>query len=282
MLVEKLAAKISHGRTLTPRAASTQDSSVELASVALAIEGQDLLDWGPLAISVLALLVAIGAVVLPYRRRPSLSLLEDTERTHSRVEGDEIPYLRLLVRNAKGKRSAKYARAVLDGYREAGSTEPFTRLGSPFLGWPSVGGQDSNSYVSVVFSDAARPVGLGRFSRVRVNPDNGLREREERYRQDVGAVSVVTTTEPASVIHFPDPVAAPEGRWHLHLELADDGELTDERDWLTPGAWTIRLIVGADDGDAHAYEVDLAWAGDESDAATLLSSALNRLEVRRA
>jgi hypothetical protein len=154
-----------------------------VVSVALAIEGQALLDWGPLAISIVALLVAIGAVALPYWRRPSLSLGEDTERTHSRVEGDEVPYLRLLVRNAKGKHSAKHARVVLDGYRSAESNDPFTRLGSPFLGWPSAFGQDSDSYISVVFSDAACPVGLGRFRRVRVNPDDGPREREARYRR---------------------------------------------------------------------------------------------------
>jgi hypothetical protein len=104
----------------------------------------------PLAISLVAILVAIGAVAFPYWRRPSLSLREDTEHTHSRVEGDEIPYLRLLVRNAKGKRSAKHARVVLDGYRGAESRDPFTRLGSPFLGWSSVSGQDSDSYVSMV------------------------------------------------------------------------------------------------------------------------------------
>lgn len=248
--------------------------------MALAIEGQDLLDWGPLAISIVALLVAIGAVALPYWRRPSLSLREDTERTHSRVEGDETPYLRLLVRNAKGKRSAKYARVVLDGYRRTESADPFTRLGSPFLGWPSVGGQESDSYVSVIFSDAARPVGLGRFRRVRVNPDDGRREREARYRQDLAPASVVNQpSEPAAVRHFPD---APDARWHLHLQLADGYELSDERDWLPPGAWTVRLIVGGDDGDALAYEVDLAWAGDEPDAATVLASALDRIGVRRA
>jgi hypothetical protein len=185
-----------------------------------ALDGQELLDWGPLAISLVALLVSVGAVAFPYWRRPNLSLQEDAERTHSRVEGDEIPYLRLLVRNAKGKRSAKDARVVLDGYRGAESTEPFTRLGSPFLGWPSVGGQASDSYVSVVFSDAARPIGLGRFMRVRVNPDDGRREREARYRQDLGAASVVTTSGPAPVRHFPD---APDARWHLHL--VDDASL---------------------------------------------------------
>jgi hypothetical protein len=246
--------------------------------VALALDGQDLLDWAPLIVSAVALVVSVAAVLLPYWRRPSLSLHEDPERTHSRVEGNGIPYVRLLVRNAKGKRSARNARVVLDGYRRADSTGPLTRLGSPFLGWPSIFGQDSNSYVSVVFSDAARPVGLGRFRRVRVDPDDGLREREERYTQDLTAASVAMTIGPAPIRHFAD---APDARWHLHLELADEYEIVDERDWLAPGSWTIRLIVGADDGDAHAYDVDVAWAGDEPDGEVVLKAALDSLKVRQ-
>jgi hypothetical protein len=242
--------------------------------VAVALDGQTLLDWAPLVISAVALLASIGAVLFPFWRRPSLSLHDDPERTHSRVEGDGLPYLRLLVRNAKGKRSGKQARVVLDGYRPAESTGPLTRLGSPFLGWPSAFGQDSDSYISVVFSDAARPVGLGRFARVRVNPDERL-EREERYRQDL------STPPPGPIRHFPDAQAAPDARWHLHLELADAAAITDERDWLEPGSWTVRLIVGADDGDAHAYEVDVAWIGDESDAEAVLKAALDSLKVRR-
>ena len=256
-----------------------QEWAPSVIGVALALDGQDLLDWGPLAISIIAILLSIGAVALPYWRRPNLSLREDAERTHSQVEGDGAPYVRLVVRNAKGKRSAKNARVVLDGYRRAGSTDRLTRLGSPFLGWPSVFGQDSDSYVSVVFSDAARPVGLGRFRRVRVNPDDGLLEREERYRLDLGAASVVTTSGPAPVRHFPD---APDARWHLHLELADAAEITDERDWLSPGEWTVRLIVGADDGDAHAYDIELGWDGREGDATTVLETALDSLTVRHA
>jgi hypothetical protein len=42
------------------------------------------------------------------------------------------------------------------------------------------------------------------------------------------------------------------------------------------------LIVGADDGDAHAYDVDLAWGGDEADPETVLSAALDGLTVCRA
>ena len=175
------------------------------------------------------------------------------------------------MRNAKGKRSAKQARVVLDGYRPAGSTDPLERLGSPFLGWPSAFGQDSDSYVSVVFSDAVRPVGLGRFGRVRVNPDDERREREARYTMRVGEI-----VDPGPVRHFPD---APDARWHLHLELADQFQITDERDWLSPGSWTVRLIVGADDGDARAYDVDLAWTGDEPDAQAVLRAALGSLKV---
>jgi hypothetical protein len=108
--------------------------------VVLALDGQALLDWAPLIVSAVALLVSIAAVIVPYWRRPSLSLHEDPERTHSRVEGNGLPHLRVLVRNAKGKRSAKNARVVLDGYRAATSDGPFTRLASPFLGWPSAFG----------------------------------------------------------------------------------------------------------------------------------------------
>jgi hypothetical protein len=247
--------------------------------VALAIDGQAVLDWLPVLLSGAAILISVAALIVPYLRRPSLALRDDPEQTHSHVEGDEIPipHVRLLVRNAKRRRSAKNARVVLDGYRTAGSTDPLTRLGSPFLGWPSIFGQSSDSYVSVVFSDAARPVGLGRFFRVRVNPD-GRRERVEQYRQDLGAP---TDRDTIAIRHFPDPEAAPDAEWHFHLELADNAWIKDERDWLSPGSWTVRLIVGADDGDAHAYLVDVGWKGDELDPQTVLTAALDSLSVRR-
>jgi hypothetical protein len=59
-------------------------------------------------------------------------------------------------------------------------------------------------------------------------------------------------------------------------------EITDERDWLPAGSWTVRLIVGADDGDAHANLIDLAWRGDEPDADSVLTAALDSLNVHRA
>jgi len=143
----------------------------------------------------------------------------------------------------------------------ASANDAHTRLGSPFLAWPSIFGQDSDAYVDVIFADAERPVGIGRFVRVKVGADGKL------TRDPTGPV----------VDHRDDPSAT----WYLHVELARDFTITDERDWLAPGEWTLRLLVGADDGDGHAYELDVAWDGDEQDAHAVLGAALDRCAVRR-
>lgn len=157
------------------------------------------LDWR-LAVAVVALGVSGAALFLPYWRRPNLSIRTDSERTHSRVEGNQVPHVRVLAKNKKRKRSAKQARVVLDGYRVRDSKDPLTSLSSPFLGWPSTFGQPSGSYVSVIFAGAERPVGLGQFRRVRVDPDTDLRERETHYSQDLavgsGPRSVTSQTLP--------------------------------------------------------------------------------------
>jgi hypothetical protein len=243
-------------------------------TAAAALAKGNAFDWR-LAISIAALGLSGAALALPYLRRPSLSLHRDAERTHSRVEGDRVPYLRLPVRNKKHRRSAKHARVVLDGYRAAGSQEPLTRLGSPFLGWPSVFGQESDAYVEVIFSSAERPLGLGRFARVKLDEHN-RRVRQTLYRQDLSPAPI--PEGPALILSAPE---SPEAEWHLHLELSDGYELSDERDWLSPGNWKVHLIVGADDGDAHTYEVDIAWKGDEHDSDAILAAALDGLKVRR-
>jgi hypothetical protein len=60
-----------------------------------------------------ALVAAVGAIVaailiplVTFWRRPSLSLHKDQEKILSRVEGDGLPYIRLLVKNKGWRRIA--------------------------------------------------------------------------------------------------------------------------------------------------------------------------------
>lgn len=207
--------------------------------------------------------VATFAAYLPYRRRPHLSLLEEGSSEHSRVEaetgqGGELvgrrAYLRLTVRNARRKRSAQNVRVMLDGYRTQSASSSLIRLGSPFLAWPSVFGQDDDSKVVVIFADAERPFSLGRFFSA------------ESVELGDGARAIHSLQE--------------GGKWHLRLELAAGFSIADNREWLPPGRWIIRVVVGADDGDARTYEIDLAWDADAPGADDVLSSALNQLAVR--
>jgi hypothetical protein len=223
--------------------------------------------WGtatPIAISIAALVVSIGGSIAPYYRRPKLTLREDESREHSRVEGNGIPHVRAVVENAMGKRSAKHVRVVLDGARKKGDDQ-WTRFGSPFLAWPSVFGQESDAYVDVIFAGTSRPVGIGQMMRVR--------------RTDAGKIERGYHPAGGTWIVMHDPADA-DGQWHLHLELAGNFQLTDERDWLTPGEWVLRLVAGADDGDAHTCEVHLAWRGDEPNAEMALANLLDHLAVR--
>lgn len=57
--------------------------------------------------------------------------------------------------------------------------------------------------------------------------------------------------------------------------------ILDDRDKLPPGEWVIRLLVGANDGDARRYDVHVAWSGDAIDGAVVLAEGLERLHVER-
>jgi hypothetical protein len=64
----------------------------------------------------------------------------------------------------------------------------------------------------------------------------------------------------------------------LGIEL----NVADYREYIPPGKWIVDLIVGADDGSARAYEVHVAWLGDELDPATALEYLLDHLEIKSA
>jgi hypothetical protein len=70
----------------------------------------------------------------------------------------------------------------------------------------------------------------------------------------------------------------PQGRWELRLLIGLS--LPDEREWLRPGDWTVRLVLGADETDGRGYDVDVSWDGGASDAETALNSV--QLRARRA
>ena len=68
--------------------------------------------------------------------------------------------------------------------------------------------------------------------------------------------------------------------WYLDLGELD---VNDDRDKLKPidGGYTIRLLVGADDGAARRFDVDIAWDGNPKlSPEEVLASALDHLAVR--
>jgi hypothetical protein len=211
-----------------------------------------------LVLATIALVLSLATSVVPFIRRPRVSLAADNEG-HSRVEGNDVPHLRLPISNGRWLRSARRVRVVLDGYKLLGTRDPLTRLASPFLAWPSIFGQDSDSYVEVIFPGVERPVGLGQFFKIRRDPEGRV------WREA--------------------PHLAPldqEAKWCMHLDLAGGFSITDDRDWLSPGVWSIRLIVGAEDGEARTYEVEVSWGGDQKQSADdILASAMSELKVRR-
>lgn len=213
-----------------------------------------------LVLAIIALVLTLATSVAPFLRRPRVLLAADNEG-HSRVEGNGVPHLRLPISNGRWLRSARRVRVVLDAYKMVGSRD-LTRLASPFLAWPSVFGQDGDSYVEVIFPGAERPVGLGQFFRIR-------RDAEGRVWREAGHIATYAPSDQ-------------EAAWCMHLELAGGFSITDDRDWLSPGAWSIRLIVGAEDGEARIYEIGLSWGGDPKQTADdILASAMSGLKVRR-
>lgn len=228
-------------------------------------QGDSNWDWGLTATVGTAggtTLLAIATFMVAYgTRRPKLSLdAGQAFQTHSRVESDARPHLRLVVRNLRGSRSAKGTRVLVEGYRRAGQTDLLT-LGSPSLGWPSA--PEATDASVVVFGGAGRPVGLGELWRVRLTSDGQL----ETGPMDVGDGRVVMLP-----VHRADD---PEGRWHLKLSLSHGLFIGDHREFLAPGHWIICLMVGADEADGRLYEVVISWNGD----ATTAQAALDSVEL---
>lgn len=221
--------------------------------------------------------VAALVAVMPYARRPKLELVEDTDKTHSRVETTPLgpmPYLRILAGNARRRRAAQGTRVMVEGYRPLmDNAAPLTTLGHPSLGWPSAPEADSTAAV-VVFPGGYRPIGIGRLIRVRVGADGKLM----RPTVLMNGVAV-----PGAPHYRDDSAGAPFAvGWYLWLDLTFAQDISDDRDKLPPvdGGYLIRLTIGADDGAARSFDVHIDWDSDPGQSAEqVLASALNRLAV---
>lgn len=203
-------------------------------------------------------LLAIGTFLLAYgTRRPKLTLeAGQAFATHSHVESDTRPHLRLLVRNRRGCRSAVGTRVLVDGYRRADEQE-LRRLGSPSLGWPSA--PEAADAAVVIFGGSGRPVALGELWRIRALPD-GKKELVSQLLPDGR-----TFTVPA---HRADD---PQSTWYLKLGL-HGLIIGDFREFLSPGEWVVRVVVGADEADGRAHEINVKWEGDAKDAQAAFES----------
>jgi hypothetical protein len=219
-------------------------------------------NWAQVSAAVFAATAAVAIPLTAFWRRPLLMLTEREAKRHSHVESD-APYLRLLLENKARRRAARRTRVIVLGYRpQDGSPDDWTSLAHPALGWPSATGETEASEGEVtVYSGSGRPVGLGRFLRARRTADEKLIS---------GPGGWIATYEAND----------PEGAsWHLCLTLHAGLDILNDRDKLPPGEWVIRLLLGADDGDAQQYDVHVAWSADASDGKTVLAETLDRLHV---
>jgi hypothetical protein len=135
-------------------------------------------------------------------------------------------------------------------------------LAHPALGWPSAVEARSEGTVAAVtiYSGAERPVEFGRFIRARRTP-------EGRLWRESGHIAHYATGDP-------------EATWHLVLGL-HELSISDDRDKLPPGLWIVRLLVGADDGDAYRCDVHIAWSESVGSSDVVLAEALDRLAIDR-
>lgn len=168
---------------------------------------------------------------------------DEGERVHSQIEGDGWPYIRLLVANEPGKRAARGTRVLVDRCwptYTVPSADNTVTLGAPSLAWTSA--REASDGSLVVFAGASRVVDLGLLGKF---DDEGL------------------------FVHPSEPIDQYPWRFKLRLH---DLALKEHREILAPERWTIRLILGADEVDGRAYDVDIVWAHNASDAKNALAS----------
>jgi hypothetical protein len=210
-------------------------------------------DWINLAVAIGTIALAAFAfwqIVADRRSRPMLTLEVDSEGVQTRLEQNR-PWIRLLVRNARGRRAARGTRVLVASYRETSSGATPVSLAGPELAWPSTSLREGDG--AVVFGGTARPL-------------------------DFGSLGAGPTAGPGesllNLMAAPDKL--PDGfQWWYRFILEMHGRsLFIGREFLppVPGGYTARLIVGADEGDARVFDVQFSWMGHAPTPANALAS----------
>jgi hypothetical protein len=216
-------------------------------------------DYIELAVAVGTIALAFVAalpIIRDYCSEPSLSLEVDSEAIHTRVEADRAPYIRLMVKNARGRRAATGSRVILWSYRKADVAETSVSLAGPELGWPSTAIRPGDG--AVIFGGTSRPIDFGWLGVAPAGP--GL---------------------PTQLVPG-DPL--PKGSvWWLQFALGEEQRLAIPRAMVAPapGGYTVRLIVGADTGKAHTFDVSVRWLSDATDPESALKSVELSIEKLR-
>jgi hypothetical protein len=193
-------------------------------------------DWIDLLVAVGTLALAAAAfwqIVADSSSRPSLTLVEDAERIDTAVEMMYFPWVRLRVRNARGKRTAHGTRALVKSFRPAIHAGEPTSLAGAELGWPST--ELAPGAGAVIFGGQDRPLDFGTL---------GI------GRPDAASAGA----KMGGMLDLPD-----NAQWWFRFTLAR--ELLIERAFLPPipGGYIAEIVVGADEGNAHVFEVAFNW-----------------------
>lgn len=211
-------------------------------------------EWTDVAQVVAAAGAVMAALAIPltaYARRPRLDLEEDRERVQTQIEGNGLPWIRMFVSNRPRRRAATGTRAIVTQYLEHGTVRPIG-LGSPELGWPSAGATPDGI---TIFAGGSRPVSLGDLLPL------------EGKAPDLTLSAMLT----------PEEIIASGGEWHLHLGFNEGFYILNQREYLPPrpNGYAVRVTVGATDGAARTYDVDVNWNGKAASA----KAALNSVQV---
>lgn len=193
----------------------------------------------------IGVVIAAAIPVTAYLRRPKVTLVEDRGNVHSRVEGAGHPFVRLLVRNGRGRRSANETKVLLDHYQPRGGD--VVTLGCPMLAWTS----HFEDLGPTIFSSWERPIDLGEL--VQMQAAQNHRTGHTNYHGTTG------------------------GTWHLNLALGTSTNrliLADDRHILPPqpNGYTFRVTAGASDSAGRTYLIDVNWDGGAATAESALQS----------